>query len=637
MRSGPPVTVDDGTAVAEVLSSDHEGACKDAVAAVVNGRLVDISYKLFGNAEIEPVSKGDPRALGVLRHSTSHVMAAAVKRMFPDAKFAIGPDIEDGFYYDFDLSRTLSNDDLGAIEKEMARVAKKNHRFERSEMSRADAIREMKAAGQEYKVELLEEIEDDIVSFYACGEFTDLCVGPHLKNTSQIRHFRLLSVAGAYWRGDENRKMLQRIYGTAFFSREDLDDHLRKLEEAEKRDHRKLGVALDLFHMDGEVGPGLPLWHPKGALVRKIMEDFWRDEHLKGGYELVITPHIARYALWEKSGHTEFFAENMYSPMEVDNNKYLVKPMNCPLHLLIYKSRMRSYRDLPIRWAELGTVYRYEKSGVLHGLNRVRGFTQDDAHLIFREGQMDEEIERVISFCVRMLRSFGFTDYAIYLSTMPEEHIGEDAAWERATVALRRGLEKVGLPFEEDEGAGAFYGPKIDIKIKDALGREWQCSTIQLDFNEPERFDITYIGEDGGQHRPVMIHRALLGSIERFFGVMLEHYGGLFPLWLAPMQATVLPVTSAQDEYAEEVRRDLQERGIRAESDLGRGKIGHKIRDATMEKIPYMLVVGPKEVESGTVSVRHVKDGDMGARSLDDFIAEVEDLVENRSTWDERG
>ena len=581
--------------------------------------------------EVRPTAEGSDEALRTLRHSTSHVMAAAVSRLFPGVKFAIGPAVADGFYYDFDLPQALSSEDLAAIESGMKDVLGKKSTFKRTDTDRAEALEKMQSAGQDYKAELIEEIDAETVSFYTLGDFTDLCEGPHLADTGKVKHFKLLSVAGAYWRGDEKNKMLQRIYGTAFFSREELDNHLEILEQARKRDHRKLGVALDLYHIDDEVGAGLVLWHPKGALVRKIIEDFWREEHLKSGYELVSTPHLARYELWEKSGHTDFFSENMYSPIEVDNNRYLVKPMNCPFHLLIYKSRGRSYRDLPIRWAELGTVYRYEKSGVLHGLNRVRGFTQDDAHLIFRENQMDSEIEKVLRFCVHILGAFGFTEYGIYLSTKPSDCIGSPEVWENATKALRGGLEKVGLDFQVDEGAGAFYGPKIDIKIKDALGREWQCSTIQLDFNEPERFDITYVGEDGNHHRPIMIHRALLGSLERFFAVLVEHYGGLFPLWLAPVQVKVLPVTDKQSDYAGQIRKELLDHGIRVDCDLGSEKVGHKVRDATIEKVPYMLIVGPREVEANTVSVRHCNGDDLGVKTAAEFIAKVKTEIEAKT------
>ncbi len=574
--------------------------------------------------------QSSPEDLRILRHGASHVMAAAVGHIFPEVKFAIGPAIDNGFYYDFDLPRAITREDLDAVETEMKKIVKARGRFERTEFGRAEALEKVKSAGQDYKRELIEDLDAEILSFYTLDDFTDLCEGPHLPDTRKIKHFKLLSVAGAYWRGDEKNKMLQRVYGTCFFTRDELEGHLRNLEEAEKRDHRKLGIALDLYHIDNEVGAGLVLWHPKGALVRKIIEDFWREEHLRAGYELVATPHIAKYSLWEKSGHADFFSENMYSPMDVDGEKYLVKPMNCPFHLLIYKSRTRSYRELPIRWAELGTVYRYERSGVLHGLIRVRGFTQDDAHLIFRENQIEDEVERVLRFCVYILGSFGFSEYGIYLSTKTDGRLGSDEVWENATNALKTGLERAGLAFEVDEGAGAFYGPKIDIKIKDALGREHQCSTIQLDFNEPERFDITYVGEDGKQHRPVMIHRALLGSIERFFGVMVEHYGGLFPLWLAPVQVRILPVTDKQSEYAERMRGILRDGGIRVECDLRSEKVGHKIRDATLEKIPYMLVVGPREVEGNTVSVRHVKRGDAGVRSLDEFTEAIKVEIEKK-------
>lgn len=561
----------------------------------------------------------EPSELEKLRHSAAHVMAHAVKNLFPEAKFGIGPAIEDGFYYDFDVARPFTPDDLAAISSEMERIIASKSPFVRREVTREQALREFQS--DPYKTELITELpEGEVISVYQEGDFADLCRGPHVPDTGEIKAFKLLSIAGAYWRGDEHRPMLQRIYGTAFPTREELEQHLAMLEEAEKRDHRRLGKDLDLFSLNEEVGPGLVLWHPKGALVRKLIEDYWRDEHLANGYELLYTPHIARQDLWRTSGHLDFFTENMYQPMEVEGEPYLIKPMNCPFHMLIYKSRVRSYRELPIRWAELGTVYRYERSGVLHGLLRVRGFTQDDAHILCTREQLDSETKRVLNFVIRMLKRFGFTDYHIYLSTRPEKYVGTDQGWAEATASLKAALEDAGLAFDVDEGGGAFYGPKIDVKIKDAIGREWQCSTIQVDFNEPERFDITYVGQDNQQHRPIMIHRALLGAIERFMAVLIEHYAGAFPLWLAPVQALVIPIADRHVDYANRVAASLRSEGFRCEVDDRNEKTGYKIREAQLQKIPYMLIVGDREQESEAVSLRSRAEGDKGAVALDEMM-----------------
>jgi threonyl-tRNA synthetase len=557
-----------------------------------------------------------------LRHSTSHVMAHAVKNLFPGAKFGVGPAIDDGFYYDLDVDRPITPDDLEIISAEMAKIVEAKTPFTRKEVTREQALDIFE--DDPYKTELINELpEGETISIYEEGDFVDLCRGPHVDSTADIKAFKLLSVAGAYWRGDEHNKMLQRIYGTAFETQEELDRHLEMLAEAEKRDHRRLGKDLDLFSLNEELGPGLVLWHPKGALVRKLIEDYWRDEHLANGYDLLFTPHIARQDLWATSGHLDFFTENMYSPMEVEGAPYLIKPMNCPFHLLIYKSRVRSYRELPLRWAELGTVYRYERSGVLHGLTRVRGFTQDDAHLICTREQLDSETKRVMRFVMKMLDRFGFSGYDIYLSTRPEKSVGTDEGWAEATEALKSALQDLGLDFQVDEGGGAFYGPKIDVKIKDAVGRSHQCSTIQVDFNEPERFDITYVGQDNAPHRPIMIHRALLGSMERFMAVLTEHYAGAFPLWLAPVQAVVIPIADRHVDYGNQVVEKLRAAGFRAEVDDRNEKTGYKIREAQMQKIPYMLVVGDREQESGAVSVRSRVEGDKGAVAVDDLIASL--------------
>lgn len=560
--------------------------------------------------------------LDTLRHSTAHVMAHAVRNLFPNAKIAIGPAIEDGFYYDFDVPEPFSTEDLDRITAEMRRIIDSRSPFVRREITREEAMELFK--DEPYKMELISEIpEGEPITVYEEGGFVDLCRGPHLEHTGQIKAFKLLSVAGAYWRGNEKNPMLQRIYGTAFWTQDELDEYLRRLEEAERRDHRRLGKELDLFSIHEEAGPGLVHWHPKGALLRKLIEDFWRDEHLANGYELVMTPHIARGELWKVSGHEEFFAENMYEPMDVDGVPYRIKPMNCPFHLLIYKTRVRSYKELPIRWAELGTVYRYERSGVLHGLLRVRGFTQDDAHIICTRDQLNSETRRVIGFVMKMLRRFGFEDYHVYLSTKPEHYVGDDEVWEEATRALREALAEEGLDYDVDEGGGAFYGPKIDVKIRDAIGREWQCSTIQVDFNEPERFDITYVGQDNAQHRPIMIHRALLGSMERFVAVLLEHYAGALPLWLSPVQATVLPIADRHVDYANRVAGELKAAGFRVTIDDRNEKTGFKIREAQLQKIPYMLIVGDREQESGTVSVRSRSEGDRGAVPIAQLIDEL--------------
>ncbi|MCE5314933.1 MAG: threonine--tRNA ligase [Armatimonadota bacterium] len=560
--------------------------------------------------------------LSTLRHSASHVMAHAVKNLFPDAKIAIGPSIEDGFYYDFDVKTPFTPEDIERISGEMAKIIKGKTEFIRKEVSRDEALKLF--ADEPYKTELINELpEGETISVYEENGFLDLCRGPHIANTGEVKAYRLLSAAGAYWRGDEKNQMLQRIYGTAFETQEELDAHMLRLEEAEKRDHRKLGRELDLFSIQEEAGPGLVFWHPKGALVRKLIEDYWRSEHYANGYELVMTPHIARQELWKVSGHLDFYSENMYQPMEVEGQPYLVKPMNCPFHMLIYKSKVRSYRELPIRWAELGTVYRYERSGVLHGLMRVRGFTQDDAHIICTREQLDSETKRVMEFVLMILKRFGFSEYEVYVSTRPEHSVGEDDVWEQATDSLKAALDSIGLGYKIDEGGGAFYGPKIDVKIKDAIGRVWQCSTIQVDFNEPERFDITYVGQDNQQHRPIMIHRALFGSLERFMGVLIEHYAGAFPLWLAPVQAMVIPIADRHVEYAQTVVDKLKAEGFRAEVDDRNEKTGYKIREAQMQKIPYMLVVGDREAEAGAVSVRSRVEGDKGAVALDELIGQL--------------
>jgi threonyl-tRNA synthetase len=561
--------------------------------------------------------------LDILRHSTSHIMAMAVKEIFPDAKLAIGPSIEDGFYYDFDLPQPLKEEDLAVIEKRMAEIVKQNIPFERIELCKADAIALMEKAGEKYKVELLKEIPDEKVSFYKNGDFIDLCRGPHIESTGKAKAFKLLKIAGAYWRGSEKNAMLQRIYATAFETQKELDEYLKRLEEAAKRDHRKLGKDLDLFNIyHEEAGAGLVFYHPKGAILRQAIEDYLKKEHAKRGYSHVMIPHISKVDLWKTSGHTGHYKENMYF-LNVDEQEYVLKPMNCPGHILIYKRKINSYKDLPIRLFELGTVYRHERSGVLHGLLRVRGFTQDDAHIFCRPDQLHEEIKKMIDFAFDMLKKFGFEEFEVYLSTRPDGSVGSDDNWKQATDALETALKDKGIKYRIDPGAGVFYGPKIDVKIKDAIGRLWQGPTIQADFNLPERFDVTYAGEDGQKHRPVMIHRVVLGSMERFIGVLTEHYAGAFPFWLSPVQVIVLPIADRHADYAGQVIRVLEDQGIRAELDGRNEKVGFKIREAQMQKIPYMLVIGDKEVEAKTVAVRSREKSDLGVQKIEDFLSMI--------------
>lgn len=573
--------------------------------------------------------------LEVLRHSASHVMAAAVLELFPDAKLAIGPAIENGFYYDFDLPRALTPDDLVEISNKMVESIKANQSFERREVSREEA-REL-FADQPYKLELIDELpNDEPISLYSHGEFVDLCRGPHVESTGQMRWnaFALLSTAGAYWRGDEHRPMLQRIYGTIFNSKKELQTYQEHLKELERRDHRRLGRDLDLFSTHEEAGAGLVYWHPKGGRMRVIVEDFWRRRHYEGGYEILYTPHIGRSWLWETSGHLGFYNESMYSPMDIDGQDYYLKPMNCPFHIMIYNSTRRSYRELPQRWAELGTVYRYEKSGVLHGLLRVRGFTQDDAHIICTPEQIEDEILGVLRFSLSLWHAFGFDNVKAYLATRPEKSVGEQARWDQATESLRKALIEEGVEYDIDDGGGAFYGPKIDLKINDALGREWQMTTIQFDFNLPERFGMVYVGDDGKEHQPYVVHRALLGSLERFFGVLIEHYAGAFPVWLAPVQAKVIPIADRHHEYASQVYDQLKSAGLRVELDDGSERMNAKIRSGQMQKIPYMLVIGDREVEDGAVSVRLRTNENLGTMSVDDLIARVTALVDSRNNAD---
>jgi len=571
--------------------------------------------------------------IDTIRHSLSHIMAHAVKDIFGNVKFGIGPTIENGFYYDFGLEQTLTPENLPKIEKRIKELIKQNIKFEKSFATKEQAKKLF--VGQPYKLELVNEkskamptgrqVKNSKLTIYKSGDFVDLCAGPHVKSTKEIspEAFKLTKIAGAYWRGSEKNPMLQRIYGVAFETKKELDAYLKQIEEAEKRDHRILGQKLDLFSIDEEVGPGLVLWHPKGALLRQIIEDYWIREHLANGYELVRTPHIGRIKLWQTSGHTGFYKENMFGPMEVEGDLYLIKPMNCPFHMKIYKTQTRSYRDLPLRWAELGTVYRYERSGVLHGLTRVRSFTQDDAHIICTPEQLADEVMTAVKFGIKMFKHFGFSDLNIYLSTRPEKYVGTLKNWDKATDTLKFVLKKLNLKYQVDEGGGVFYGPKIDIKIKDSLGREWQCTTVQFDFNLPERFDLVYIDDQGKKQRPFMVHRALLGSLERFIGVLLEHYAGALPLWLSPIQIYVIPVGSRHEKYAKQIGTELIESGLRIKIKDENETVSRKIREGEMQKIPYMLVVGDEEIKSKSVRARSREKGDIGMMKLDKFIKEI--------------
>ncbi len=566
-----------------------------------------------------------------LRHSSAHVMAAAVCRLFDNVQLDIGPSTDDGFYYDFDLEDRITPEDFERIEAEMQKIIDEDHPFEVIEVSRDEAKEILK--DQKYKLERLADIpEGDPITFYTCGDFKDLCRGPHVESTGKLRAFQIMNIAGSYFRGHETNPMLQRLYGTAFTNPKQLRLYLKRVEEAKKRDHRRLGKELDLFSISENVGPGLVNWHPKGGRIRSTIEDFWKKEHFKNGYDIVYTPHIGKANLWETSGHLDFYREGMFASMDVDGQEYFAKPMNCPFHVEIYKSSLRSYRELPLRWAELGTVYRYEKAGTLHGLFRVRGFTQDDAHIFCTIEQIEDEVKEVIRFCNFIWKTFGFTDVKAYLSTRPEKAVGEEARWDTAVKSLEAAIKAEGLPYEVDEGGGAFYGPKIDLKVKDAIGREWQTSTIQFDFNLPERFDLKYIGSDGEAHRPYMVHRALFGSIERFFGILTEHYAGGFPVWLAPEQVRVLPLSDDQINYANEILAQLKQVEVRATIDTKQGKLNGKVKNAQLDKVPYMLIIGAKEQETKQVAVRHRLQGMKGECSLDEFIAQLKQEELDKTT-----
>lgn len=615
----------EGATVRDLAASIGAGLAKAAIAGKIDGVQVDVTAPLTNGARVEIVTDKSADGLDIIRHSTSHLMAQAVKQLFPTAKVTIGPAVETGFYYDFDVEPPFSPEDLARIEERMRELAKADIPVERQVLSRDEAVKLFRDMGEEYKVEIIEALPEENVSLYRQGDFVDLCRGPHLPSTSFCRAFKLTSLAGAYWRGDEKNKMLQRVYGTAFADKKELDAYLEKIEEAKRRDHRKLGRELDLFSFSDEVGAGFVIWHPKGAMLRTLLEDFERREHFKRGYDIVVGPQILKTELWQRSGHYDNYRENMYFT-EVEGQGFGIKPMNCLSHMMIYKSQLRSYRDLPLRFFELGTVHRHERAGVLHGLLRVRCFTQDDAHILCTPEQLDAEIKGVISFVNDVMGIFGF-DYEMELSTRPEKSIGSDEDWERATGALLGALKDSGRPYEINEGDGAFYGPKIDIKLRDSLDRKWQCATIQCDFTLPERFDLTYVDADGERKRPVMVHRVILGSIERFIGVLIEHFAGNFPLWLSPVQAIVLTVTDNQQPYAAQVFETLRTNGVRVQKDFRNEKLGFKIREAQLQKIPYMLVIGDKEVESGTVTPRFRDGSNLAAMKPEEFVAFVNDEV----------
>jgi threonyl-tRNA synthetase len=633
LPNGAEKTFPIGTTVGEIITSIGIRNC--TIGAKVNGRLVDFWFEIDSDSELVPVRTGSEDGLSLIRHTAAHIMAEAVQSLFPGAKVTIGPVIENGFYYDFEYPKGFTPEDLEKIEEKMREIVEEKKPLVRKKVSRQRAIDIFTREEENYKVEIVNYLpSDQQITIYEQGDWHDLCRGPHAPSTGYVKAFKLLSIAGAYWRGDEKNPMLQRIYGTAFWDKKQLKEYLDKLEEARKRDHRKVGRELDLFSIQEETGAGLVLWHPKGSRVRRVIEDFWRDQHERYGYELLYTPHVAKLDLWKTSGHLGFYSENMYPPMEVENTEFQIKPMNCPFHIMIYKTGIRSYRDLPLRWAEIGTVYRHERSGVLHGLLRVRGFSQDDAHIFCRPDQMEDEVIRVLDLTIMFLRTFGFDEYEVYLSTRPEKFVGRAEVWDRATDVLRTALDKKGLEYEVDEGGGAFYGPKIDLKIKDVLGRAWQCSTVQVDFNLPERFDMSYVGEDNARHQPIMIHRAIFGSMERFFGVLIEHYGGAFPLWLSPVQVRIASVGDEQAKYAEDIYNALRARKIRAESDIRNEKLGLKVREAQLEKIPYLLVVGRNEAESSTVAPRKLGGKNLPSMTLDEFLDHIS-IELDPQTWRE--
>ena len=618
-----------GIKVFDVTADISEGLARVAVGAVVNGKIMGMQESINDDSNFRVVKFEDPEGKKIFWHTSAHIMAYAVQKLFPGVKFAIGPAIDNGFYYDFDTEHRFTPEDLELIENEMHNIAKEGHLLERFEMPRDEALDFFKETGEIYKVDLIENLPpEEIISFYKLGEFTDLCAGPHLYDTKRVKAIKLMSIAGAYWRGDEKNKMLQRIYGTTYEKKKDLEEYLNRLEEARKRDHRKLGRELDLFSMQDE-GPGFPFFHPKGMIIRNILESFWREEHTKRGYGEIKTPLILSEHLWHQSGHWDHYKENMYFT-SIDDGAFAIKPMNCPGSILIYKSKMYSYRDFPMRWGELGLVHRHELSGALHGLMRVRSFTQDDAHLYLLPSQVKDELKKTIDLADYIYSIFGFK-YRIELSTRPENSMGSEEQWELATTSLQEALEEKGIEFKINPGDGAFYGPKIDFHLEDAIGRTWQCGTIQLDFQMPERFDLTYVDKDNEKKRPVMVHRTILGSMERFMGILIEHFAGKFPAWIAPVQATVLPISEKFNDYAHEIKKSMEEKGFRVETDDRAEKIGFKIREAQLMKIPYMLVVGEKEVEEELVSVRKRDEGDLGQMSMEAFVDRLAEEVSNKT------
>ena len=632
---GPAAAVASTSAALE-KSPDAAPEARMTSAANGEGFLVDLRAPIDQDVRLSILTPKDPEAIQVLRHSAAHLLAAAVLELFPNVKLGIGPPIDTGFFYDFVRAEPFTPEDLERIEKKMRELAAQDIPNERKMMPKPEALELYRKWDQGFKCELVEERAiEPMVSFYTTGKFIDFCRGPHIPSTGRIRAFKLMSVAGAYWKGQEGNPQMQRIYGACFYTQQELDEYLHRLEEAKRRDHRRLGQELDLFSVQEEAGPGLIFWHPKGGLIRKVMEDWLRDELLRRGYDLVYTPHIMRLELWKTSGHANFYRENMFGPIEVEKDDYQLKPMNCPGHILIYKSRLRSYRELPVRLAELGTVYRYERSGVLHGLLRVRGFTQDDAHIFCMPEQIESEIEACIDFAFAVMKTFGFSEYVVELSDWdanhPENYAGSAEDWARSTGALETTLTRMNIPFKRMEGEAAFYGPKIDVKLIDAIGRPWQLTTVQFDFNLPGRFGLEYVGEDGNRHQPLMVHRALWGSVERFFGILIEHYAGAFPAWLAPVQAEVLPLSEKFSVYANNVAAELRAAGFRVHVDERNEKLQAKIRDAQLLKIPYMLIVGGKEAEAGTVSVRHQSKGDLGPRPLAEFLSDLRQQVDSRA------
>ncbi len=631
LPDGGQMAFESGVTVLEVASSIGKRLAQAALVAKVDGRLVDLFAKLENDAAVKILTERDPEALQVYRHSTAHLLALAVTELYPGTQLGIGPPIENGFFYDFQREAPFTSEQLERIEQKMLELVKSDCPFELLWMDKAEGLEWFRKQGADLKCELIQEKAAARFSCYKVGSLIDFCRGPHIPSLGRIKALKLLSVAGAYWKGEETNQQLQRIYGTAFFDKKGLSAYLDQLEEARKRDHRRIGKELDLFSLQEDAGPGLVFWHPKGALIRTEIEDFWREQHLGGGYEFVYTPHIAKKDLWRTSGHVDFYRESMYSAMEVDEVDYQLKPMNCPFHILIYKNQLRSYRELPLRWAEMGTVYRYERSGVLQGLLRVRGFTQDDAHIFCQSEKIEDEILGVLDFTLSLLRSFGFNDFEVFLSTRPDKYVGSAEDWELSAEALRRAVDARGLEYTTDEGGGAFYGPKIDLKIKDAIGRSWQCTTIQFDFNLPERFDLSYVGEDGKPHRPYMVHRALLGSLERFFGILIEHYAGAFPLWLAPVQVVLLPISQRHADAALALESKLVQKEFRVKSDLRNEKVNAKIRRAQMAKVPYMVILGDKELKNGNLSVRNRFEGDLGSFSFDKFLELIQDLRDKKA------